>query len=734
MHSQTGEFLFLKYSINDKLLEEEHKDAYEILENFILTEYDSFTSYKLDKEGNIEDIIEPHNEDGSINMDLSGWRPKITNFQPKESKWKNPEYDALMNSTDVKGEYFRAYMKYYQEFGDMTPENSYRANQLISMQNNWGFELLKNPSLAAFKTSIYESWTKLGINIHNDSTRKGLKLMYTGEIKAGVKNQINALIQKRKVAKEQDELDKIDIELSKLYNSIDLEDVNTNMTESLLNFMDMTSKYRAKNVMDSKVQLILEVLSDVKSYNVDYFTGKMKHADKNKIIERLEIFRDMQIYDELKKDGHELSAKAIDKLDKLTSITGLGFSFKASMGNTIFASVANMIEGAGGMFYNIGEYIQGQKYNGTATLIKELTNKGGTKTNSLMDGLGLFEKYNPVNQNDVSEQIEWRKKMTSDVFFIMSNASEYYVQSSVAVAMMLSHRVVNGKIININEFKGTKEEFEKHPTFWDSVEYKGGNLIYKENLKSIMNKENQIKDEVFLFTERIKGVTQKVHGRYTQTEAAAIQQHALGRMLTVFRRWIPAAIEERFSKKHYDMRLRADIEGRYVTMARFVSILYKGGKLSEMNWENLTPIEKRNVKAMLFEVASVIVFGMMARFLSKLGDDLDDEDEYYLRKFVNFNAYMSNRVTSELIGFYSFGLVTSYTNVPLTGLLESIGEFSHEVITYPFKDDEKRYYTRGTNKGRLKIEKEFADVVPIWKDISFYNSLDTQGDYFYSKK
>ena len=128
-----------------------------------------------------------------------------------------------------------------------------------------------------------------------------------------------------------------------------------------------------------------------------------------------------------------------------------------------------------------------------------------------------------------------------------------------------------------------------------------------------------------------------------------------------------------------------------------------------------------------------MVTAILAHLAKNAAKDMDDEDEYLLRKATNFSAYMSNRVNTVLLTFYTPNLALTASNAPILGNIKEISDFTKAVIFYPFINNEKRYYQRGTNKDRLKIEKEFGDLVPILKDVSFFNSLDVQGDYYFAR-
>jgi hypothetical protein len=729
-----GNSLFEEYSINPNLSQHQ----YEQIEYFIETQFDASTYYSIDKEGNIIDIVDPYDEEGKINNNLAAWRPKTNNFKPKD-KWNDSRYKELMSGRDVKSVYYQTYRKLYEKYGNKVPEYSYKNNELIAMQRNWIDNLIDNPSLKRLGIGLFPEWKSSNIsNIKRDENGNiipiGLKLLYTGSIDTNIQDKINALETQKQKASTQEEIDSIDLKLSKLYSSVELGEINTNLTESLLNYMNMASKYELKSKLERQFSLVQDVVEDSQSFSKDYFTGKIRPTN-NRIATRLQDFINTRIYDEVRADRDLISTKIADTISKVTSISGIGLAIRPALGNTITATFNNFIEGFGGQFYSTNNYLKGKKIatGNIKQLLNSLSNGEQTKVNALIDRLGLFEKFNPVNPNDVVEKLDWKRKMTSDIFFIMQNASEYYVQSSVALAMTHSHRVVDGKILTELEYKDLykNNEFENYPTFYDSIDFIDNDIKFKNGLEV---NNDKTKDEIFLFSQRIIGVNQKIHGRYTTDDANRLQQFALGRIFQQFKRWISAAVEERFTKKHYDYRLRSDIEGRYVTMYRVLSNLKKEGLKILWDWKNLNELEKSNIRKIYIELSAIMTTGILAYLAKKAGDNFDDEDEYYLRKLAHFGAYMSNRTYSELTTFYQPNVLLTASNAPVLGTIKEMGEFGNAVLMYPFRDEDTNHYSRGTNKGRLKVEKEFGDLVPIWKDISFYNSLDVQGNYYFSIK
>ena len=49
---------------------------------------------------------------------------------------------------------------------------------------------------------------------------------------------------------------------------------------------------------------------------------------------------------------------------------------------------------------------------------------------------------------------------------------------------------------------------------------------------------------------------------------------------------------------------------------------------------------------------------------------------------------------------------------------------------YDILSDSDIYYQRGNRKGKLKLAKEWGDVIPLWYAINRWHAYDTMTDFY----
>lgn len=68
------------------------------------------------------------------------------------------------------------------------------------------------------------------------------------------------------------------------------------------------------------------------------------------------------------------------------------------------------------------------------------------------------------------------------------------------------------------------------------------------------------------FVQKVHRLNEKMHGIYNKDDMSAFQQHAIGRLVFTFRKYMVSSIMRRFQKSSYDFMLDETTEGYYVTM------------------------------------------------------------------------------------------------------------------------------------------------------------------------
>jgi hypothetical protein len=230
-------------------------------------------------------------------------------------------------------------------------------------------------------------------------------------------------------------------------------------------------------------------------------------------------------------------------------------------------------------------------------------------------------------------------------------------------------------------------------------------------------------------TDKIQRLNEMIHGRYSSRDAANLSQNVLYRLVSQFRKWIPTQVENRMMIKQYDSRLGVDIEGRYRTFGRLIyTDAIKNKQLGKAFYNLLMPLinskkaleegklskmEIYNMRKMMVE----IILAASSLLLFALAAGGDDDDDKLKNPLVKFGLTLLNRASADLTFFYSAKEVNNLGKnaIPIAKL---IGDVIDAVFIIPkviITGDSE--ITRGSNKGRYKIEKEIVDIVPILNPI-----------------
>jgi hypothetical protein len=336
---------------------------------------------------------------------------------------------------------------------------------------------------------------------------------------------------------------------------------------------------------------------------------------------------------------------------------------------------------------------------------------------------------------DSDESDGFAMKMLKSLPFILDHLSEHANQTKILLAMLNSHRIINGKILNFEDFRkenahrltdeasfqSVREEFESYPTVRSSVKYEGG----KTSLTSDLDER-----ELFLFQERIKGVVQKVHGRYTREDASWLQRYELGKLFLQFKRWLGAVYEGCFKPSYYDTRLRMDQEGRYftaITVFKHFRNNLANAQARAQVWNSLSEMQKANIRKVFADSAFIAGAIVMGLIFNGLADDLEDDDpeENALAiKSLHLLSYQMDRIQNELTTLLVPSNWPRFAENPIPSSRFVINMFDivTDVMSLPFTSEEDMYNKNGDLKVLVKAEKQ----TPVLKDIIWFSGLDKE--------
>lgn len=481
-----------------------------------------------------------------------------------------------------------------------------------------------------------------------------------------------------------------------------------------------------------------------------------------------------------------LWSSGVNKMLDFTSLTTLGLNVFSGINNKLIGNLQERIESAGGTHFGYSHYREARKEY-ARSLTNYVADHNTDKASNITNG---FIKYFDVliSQDEMSRKPEGKlrtiahklRQLKSAAYF-MQHLGEHQIQNTTLLAMAKSHRIVDGKIINFNEFwegrkhkisfdkkmteaemneefkkmeinydiqKSLKEQFESYPKIIESFEMKDGYLTLKEGV--VLEK-----NELFNFKQRVIGINQRLHGIYNTEDAAMFQREALGRLAMQFRKWMRPMwnrrFGRRFGKKDYNERIRDYEEGMYVSTFKFVfnptinnwkeykklqeKTAAKAFKMvldsikdtfthAKIRWHTLSEMEKANVKRTAWEflfLVGVICLGFMFKNIKGEGDDDDN-------KGLVLALYQCDRLFGELTTFTPMGIVREGNRLfsspaPVFSTFEDVFKLGSNLFLYPFRDEEDREFKSGIYHGEDKIEIYFNNMLPFINQIQRWDYM-----------
>ena len=363
----------------------------------------------------------------------------------------------------------------------------------------------------------------------------------------------------------------------------------------------------------------------------------------------------------------------IDKGLRWNSLLRIGLSPITAIANVLFGDVSNIIEAVGGRHFNFKEL-----KSATNIFFKQINYTSNEKTSNLYQWL---ERLNPLQEladYDLGSNLQSNpKKLTTEkameMMYVMQKKGELFLQSRTMIAVLIHDGYMNNDGTNT------------------------GKVLTE--------------DDATQLADKIQRLNQQIHGRYSQREAAALQQSVWYRMVIQFRKWIPAAVESRFGDLKYDNRLQVDVEGRYRSGIRNV---FKSGSIGQ-SFENMflpllnskkaiesgkmTKTEIYNMRKNMIEAVLLTATVLIAASL-KSGDD-DERRRKLKNPLIKSSLVLLNRISGDINFFYNPKNISNIMGnaASISKLIEDIYKVGMNIphAFYMGDYEVKRGYLKGSN-------------------------------------
>lgn len=424
----------------------------------------------------------------------------------------------------------------------------------------------------------------------------------------------------------------------------------------------------------------------------------------------------------LKRSFYELGGRSfglttlVDALNRLTREKGIALNPFSAARNLLIGGINNQIHAVGGEDFtradlrkansiikaSAARYVTWGAANSVDAqkILKILLD---TKTIDGEDGI-FGQSIKGIDKTTVIQKI---KNHIPSPFSLM-RSTDYMFKSQTAISMLVSTKV-----------KTEQGEFNLYEVLDENLNYN------EEKYGKWSTENNNGKDFEDFYDNTISKVGQvakKLHGFFGGGQTLLGKDTAWGRMLFVFRSWLPETVATRFEEKRWDPILERNTEGYYRTFfsqfANEEGLRIKDAvkdiwsAISKGEVENMPKEQVANIRKMIAELSAIMILAMTYLILKSGADD--DDDNKTARLLLNQFSLL-NRDLTYYINPYSAGELTKNAVPMVTTLTQTADALT--AMGYYFAGVEK------DDTGELQYDGE-RTLLKISKSLPYVNNVN----------
>lgn len=360
----------------------------------------------------------------------------------------------------------------------------------------------------------------------------------------------------------------------------------------------------------------------------------------------------------------------VDVVSKYTYLKALGLpNFMTPTVNLTFGLASNLTYASGGQGTNLTDMRKAiSMFMGSLIDKKQLR-----KIWAFMEEMGILNEYNESLYGD-------ERTIVDTMAFILQTQTERVNRGTLMLSHLLTNKVKNKAGEEVPVYYAFKEVDGK--LIWDT-----DNFGEREELdnKTLISEHGV---NMFKMKTLISKTNSRVHGDYDS--ALRGKRSTLGKMLFMFKTWLPMAIQERFGKEDYDDEMARIVKGRYTVAwtakdangneIKFTELLklLSVAAFKKDGLASLSEIDRASIRRNLKELQFIAQFAIAVAALSLIagGDGEDDEKKFILNTAINLlsksqadlafftNPSAMGQMTNNLIPIYS-GVKDIFKIVPV---------------------------------------------------------------------
>lgn len=435
-----------------------------------------------------------------------------------------------------------------------------------------------------------------------------------------------------------------------------------------------------------------------------------------------------------------------------TRLVQLGLNVASGITNLLAGISANITEASGKQYYDLPTYFKavgiylGDAFNQRTMFLKP--DKNMTKVELLSE---FIQPLDEVAEYDTRREIEVKNQnvlvrsvaYTFDKAYILQQLGEDVIHKSSMVAYLLSKKI-----------QGTDGKMH---TLWSLFDVKNDELVFNDKIAGTKDYASLLKHD----KETIIAINAKNQGDYSKGNASVHSNETLYKVATLFRKWLPAMIADRYQSRRYNFKTGNYDEGFFRSGSRAISKAFTNQYLGIMsiitqnqdmllNKKEITKEEMIASRKMLSDMIQIAVLTLLPKLLIPPPEDEKDfsiflPDWYekwnpgFYKNRREFNTskdpmtYMvkylmdfTNRVASDRLQFYNIAAYPeTLQRMAIIQQFKEIGQVFDAIGNQAFGEEKNKKILKGLHKGENRLLKETRDLVPYWKQV---DKLQKQGE------
>ena len=380
-------------------------------------------------------------------------------------------------------------------------------------------------------------------------------------------------------------------------------------------------------------------------------------------------------YAELRGKSSSFFQMIESSIGRFTTFKALALNPRSGIANGLFGLLSASVHAS-----SYQEFTPKELRSAWGTMLN-LKRRRSAKVGNLMKNMNILYEIAEIqygtDKKTQSKRHKWVNRVRKTPYWLMTS-TESFIQGLTMVAHMMNTKIenvetVDGETVTISAWEAFGENGE-----WDTSKYKP-----KEGWETVVGPQED--SQFFEMADRVTQLNKRLHGNYDVLSPMGIKSTALGRLLMMFKSWVPEGFAYRFESETFDEQLGRTVKGSYRSVwdtgmehgMAGIKELVEAGVWKDFQNENgnldLKEVDIKNVRKVLAEMKAYTgLFILMLTLQGMIDDDDQDEAHEYAARYT---LNLLFRVRQDITFYLDPATATNIVNNPMP-VMRTFTDFS----------------------------------------------------------